>query len=139
MFEKQRDSIIKNIFIGPVFIVMALAIGMIFEYTNIPETNIAIIHLLAVVAISIFTQEYIVSVIYSVRTTLVFNYFFTAPYMAFEIDSVSYIISFVVMVTVSLIVTMLTQRIKKNAQIATQRAEENRRGHEKGNEACRFP
>ncbi len=124
MSSKDNKSV-KNIFVGPVFIVLALLTGLFFNYIGIPESNIAIIHLLAVVAISIFTQEYIISIIYSVRTTLVFNYFFTAPYMAFEIDSVTYVITFVVMVAVSLIITMLTQRIKKNAQIATQRAEEN--------------
>ena len=70
------------------------------------------------VAISIFTQRYVLSILYSVLATLVFNYFFTAPYFAFEIDNISYIITFVMMVTVSLIITMLTQRIKTNAAIA---------------------
>ena len=124
---KQTGKALKSILIGPVVIMLATTIGFIFKYTGIPETNIAIMYLLAVVAISIFTQNYFMSIFYSVRSTLMFNYFFTAPYRAFEIDSVSYAITFVVMVAVSLIITMLTQRIKKNAQIATRRAEENSR------------
>ena len=125
--EKQTGKTLKGILIGPVVIVLATIIGVVFKYTGIPETNIAIMYLLAVVAISIFTQNYFMSVVYSVWATLMFNYFFTAPYRAFEIDSVSYAITFVVMVAVSLIITMLTQRIKKNAKIANQRAEENSR------------
>lgn len=125
MSEKNNDRIFENIFIGPAVIAVTTGISFFFKYINIPETNIAIIHLLAVVALSIFTQRYFTSLVYSILTTLTFNYFFTEPYMAFEIGSVSYAITFVVMVTVSLVITMLTQRIKKNAQIANKRAEEN--------------
>ena len=126
MSEKQTGKTIKSLIAGPVAIMFATIAGFIFKYTGIPETNIAIVYLLAVVASSIFTQQYFISIVYSIRATLMFNYFFTAPYRAFEIGSVSYIITFIVMVAVSLIITMLTQRIKNNAQTATQRAEENR-------------
>lgn len=127
MSEKQTGKTIKSLIAGPVAIMFATAAGFIFKYTGIPETNIAIVYLLAVVASSIFTQQYFISIVYSIRATLMFNYFFTAPYRAFEIGSVSYIITFIVMVAVSLIITMLTQRIKTNAQIANIRAEENSR------------
>ena len=127
MVEKQTDKFIKSLLIGPAFIALSTITGFIFKYADIPETNIAIIFLLSVVAISIFTQQYIISIIYAIMSTLMFNYFFTAPYLAFEIDSISYIITFIVMITVSLIITMLTQRIKTNARIANIRAEENSR------------
>ena len=127
MLEKQTKIFIKNLLVGPAVIVLATVMGFGFKYTNIPETNIAIVYLMAVVASSIFTQKYVISIFYSITATLMFNYFFTEPYFAFEIASVSYIITFVVMVAVSLIITMLAQRIKTNAQIATMRAEENSR------------
>ena len=116
----------QNIYAGPVIIALATLVGYLFRYANIPETNTVIIYLLAVVAVSIFTQQYIISVLYSVCATLAFNFFFTQPYMAFAINNASYIITFVVMVSVSIIITMLTQRIKKTALIATRSAEENR-------------
>ena len=125
--NKTKIAFYQNVYSGPLFIVLATLVGAFFKYTEIPETNIAIVYLLAVVAISIFTQRYVLSILYSVLATLVFNYFFTAPYFAFEIDNISYIITFVMMVTVSLIITMLTQRIKTNAAIANLRAEENAR------------
>lgn len=127
MVEKQTEKNIMNLIAGPLFIILATATGFVFKYTDIPETNIAIVYLLAVVASSIFTQQYFISIVYSIRAALMFNYFFTAPYRAFEIDSVSYAITFTVMVAVALIITMLTQRIKTNAHIATIRAEENSR------------
>ena len=127
MLEKHTEKNIRNLFVGPLFIMMATVMGFVFKYTDIPETNIAIVYLLAIVASSIFTQQYFISMAYSIRATLMFNYFFTAPYRAFEIDSISYAITFTVMVAVSLIITMLTQRIKTNAQIANMRAEENSR------------
>ena len=125
--NKTKIAFYRNAYSGPLYIVLATLIGAFFKYTEIPETNIAIMYLLAVVAISIFTQSYIISIRYSIRATLVFNYFFTAPYFAFEIDNISYIITFVIMVAVSLIITTLTQRIKTNATIANLRAEENSR------------
>lgn len=121
-----KNTLEENIFAGPVSILIAIAVGYFMEYAGIPETNIAIVFLLAVVAESLFTQNYLVSMIYSVTATLAFNYFFTMPYMAFAIDNVSYVITFVIMVTVSLIISMLTQRIKNNAHEANLRAEENR-------------
>lgn len=117
----------SNLLIGPFFIVLATVVGYIFQYMQLPETNIAIVYLLAVVAISIFTQRYVISILYSFGATLVFNYFFTAPYLAFEIDNVSYIITITIMISVSLIITMLTQRIKDSAAVANRRAEENRK------------
>ena len=117
----------QNLYIGPLFIALATLVGSIFESINLPETNIAIVYLLAVVAISLFTQSYIISILYSFGATLSFNYFFTAPYKAFEIDNVSYVITITIMVTVSLIITMMTQRIKTSVSVANQRAEENRK------------
>ena len=84
--NKTKIAFYQNVYSGPLFIVLATLVGAFFKYTEIPETNIAIVYLLAVVAISIFTQRYILSIRYSVLATLVFNYFFTAPYFAFEID-----------------------------------------------------
>ena len=131
MAKIKKDTIGKliqeeNLLAGPVSIVLAIVIGYIFEYTGIPETNIAIVFLLAVVASTMFTQNYVISVFYAVSATLAFNFFFTVPYMAFAIGNVSYIITFVIMVAVSLIISMLTQRIKNNTREANQRAEENR-------------
>ncbi|MBR4035458.1 MAG: DUF4118 domain-containing protein [Oscillospiraceae bacterium] len=117
----------ENLLMGPVFIVLATVTGYLFKYLNLPETNIAIVYLLAVVAIPIFTQRYFISILYSVGATLAFNYFFTAPYMAFEIGNVSYVITITIMITVSLIITMMTQRIKISVTVANQRAEDNQK------------
>jgi len=132
MFAKANEDVGQNIshqnlYIGPVFIVLATVVGKLFESINLPETNIAIVYLLAVVAISIFTQSYIISILYSFGATLSFNFFFTEPYNAFAIGNVSYVITFTIMVTVSLIITMMTQRIKTSVSVANRRAEENRK------------
>lgn len=131
MTEKQQKSkfilkINQNLYIGPAVIAATTFIGYLFNYAGLPETNTVMAYLLAVVAVSIFTQNYFLSVLYSVCATLAFNFFFTQPYLAFEITNVSYIITFVVMVAVSIIITLLTQRIKKNAQIANRTARENK-------------
>ena len=129
--EKNRGnkamSLGENLLMGPLLLVLATAVAYLFQYFKLPETNIAIIYLLAVVAISIFIQRYVISILYSVGATLAFNYFFTAPYNAFEIDNVSYVITITIMITVSLIISMLTQRIKVSAAMANQRAEDNRK------------
>ena len=123
----KTDLMLENLLVGPAFILLSTVIGYVFEYLELPETNIAIVYLLAVVAISLFTQKYIISILYSFGATLSFNYFFTAPYRAFEIDNVSYAITITIMITVSLIITMMTQRVKTSVSVANQRAEENRK------------
>lgn len=132
MFTRLRERLLQifskeNQIMGPVFILIATIIGYMFQYFQLPETNIAIVFLLAVVAISLFTQRYLISILYSIGATLAFNYFFTAPYDAFAIGNASYAITITIMIIVSLIITTMTQSIKSSVAVANQRAEENQK------------
>lgn len=75
------------------------------------------IFLLAVVLIARFTHGYLYGVFASVFSTLAVNYFFTYPYFSFNFSLTGYPVTFLIMLTVSLIVGMLTIRTRHQEQI----------------------
>ncbi len=75
------------------------------------------IFMLAVVLISRFTYGYVYGVFSSIFATLAVNYAFTYPYFTLNFTLTGYPFTFIVMLTVSLIVGMLTIRTRHQEQI----------------------
>lgn len=75
------------------------------------------IFMLAIVLISRFTYGYVYSVFSSIFATLAVNYAFTYPYFSLNFTLTGYPFTFMAMLTVSLIVSMLTIRMRHQEQI----------------------
>lgn len=72
---------------------------------------------LAVLLISYWTRSYTPGIICSVLGVVCVNVFFTYPFYHFNMSGVGYPLTFLVMLTVSLLVSALTTRVRKEEQI----------------------
>lgn len=133
MNKKQSNTIIifrspKQIIsftgISVLFLLLATAVGYLFEYIDFPETNIVIVYLLAVLITASLTKGYVYGIATAVVATFAFNFFFTAPLYTFAVDDLSYVFTFAVMTVTSVITSTLTTKIKQNAEKARIKAEE---------------
>ncbi len=63
------------------------------------------------------------SVMASILSVAAFDFFFVPPYLTFAVSDTQYIITFAVMLTVALVISTLTTRVKQQAESARQREE----------------
>lgn len=81
------------------------------------DCYVQLLFILCVVFISRFTNGYLCGLIASFAGTLAVNYAFTYPYFKLDFSMADYTISFVVMLTVSVIIGMTTTRLKDQNKI----------------------
>lgn len=77
----------------------------------------SIVFVLGVALTARFTQGYVWGIISSVIGALIVNWAFTLPYMAFDITPQGYAVTFFVMLSVAIIISMLTTQIKRDSQV----------------------
>ncbi len=100
---------------------IAICTGIsIFLFPFIGHTNVVLIYLLGITALATrFSRRSLV--LASLLSVAVFNFFFTTPYYTLQVDQPGYLITFVVMLTVALVTSTLTVRIREQAVAARQR------------------
>ena len=94
-------------------LILAVSTGMgfLFKGIGLAITNVVLVYLLGVMAVSLWTTGYLYSVMSSLLSVLVFNFFFTEPYLSLH-SSPDYFATFAVMFAVALLSSSLTSRIK---------------------------
>ncbi len=120
---KIRKTCVSFIFIFG-FMSLATALGYVFKAVAIPETNIVLLYILAVLFTAMYTHGFAQGIIASVIATFAFNYFFTEPYYTFSVYNPSYIVTFIVMTIVAIITSTLTSKEKLHAKRAMERERE---------------
>ena len=94
-------------------LILAVCTGMgfLFKRIGLAITNVVLIYILGVMAVSLLTTGYLYSLLSSLLSVLVFNFFFTEPYLSLH-SSPDYFATFAVMFAVALLSSSLTSRIK---------------------------
>lgn len=102
--------------------ILALASGAGFALRafGLPEANVAIVYLLAVLLSALIVPSYLFGFISSVLSAFAFNFLFTAPYFTFTSNAPSYIITFVIMT----ITAFITSSLASHAKISERKAQE---------------
>ena len=90
---------------------LCTGLGFLFSAIGLAITNVALIHILGVMAVALFTTGYLCSALSSLLFVLTFNFFFTEPYYSLQ-SSPDYFATFAVMFAVALLSSSLTSRIK---------------------------
>lgn len=103
----------------------ATLLGWFFQKKLLHNTNIAVVYILSVLLIARCTKGYFFGIISSVLSILLFNWFFTEPYFTLKVNDITYIITFIIMATTSIIMSTVTSKVKYTAQIAKIREKEN--------------
>ena len=118
---------------GPVFLwqdlvkmlaVVALStlVAYGFFVAGLRDANIITVYILGVLITAIWTHGHLYGIFGSFLSVVVFNYFFTVPRFTLEAIDPDYPITFLIMLTASLISSTLAIRVKKQAQQASQKA-----------------
>lgn len=113
-----------HILIAVLALAIATVIGHLFRSAGFPDTNVVLLYILAVLVTSCLTKGYWVGILVSVAATLVFNYFFTAPFYSLDVYDPSYLITFAMMTMAALVSSTLTSKVKQSALEAMERETE---------------
>lgn len=103
-------------------LVATTLIGFLFEYFNFSVANIITIYILGVQVNAIVTTGRLYSIISSILSVLVFNYFFTEPRYSLEAYDPGYPITFLVMLIAAILTSTLTKQVKEQAFQSAQKS-----------------
>lgn len=110
-------------FIKTITILIAINfIGKILLTTGFSEFNIIPLYILGVLITSLWCHNQLWSIINCISSVVLYNYFFTYPYFTLKANDVNYPIAFLIMLTVSIIVSLLTSKSKLQAINASEKA-----------------
>lgn len=100
----------------------ATGIGGVFFSTGLGSANIITVYILGVLLIAIWTHGYLFGAVASLLSVSLFSYLFTTPRFTFRSVEPDYPVTFVVMLTASIISSSLATRVKKQARQSSQKA-----------------
>ncbi len=103
-------------------ILLATVIGFCFFVAGLRDSNIITIYILGVLIISVWTRGYLYGVFASLLSVAAFNFFFTVPRYSLGATDPDYPVTFLIMLTGSVISSTLANRVKKQARQSAQKA-----------------
>lgn len=123
-FKKKNDFSIslRDLMKSIGILLAATLIGYVFSWLGFKEANIVTVYILAVLIIAVITTRRLYSVISSVVSVLVFNFFFTVPKFTFMAYDDGYPVTFLIMLTVAFITSSLAIKLKNHAKQAAHAA-----------------
>ena len=122
----KSQFIISDLFKCMGMLFSATAIGLLFYYFGLGESNIITVYILGVLITAIVTGGQFYSIAYSIVSVLVFNFFFTEPRFTLNVYNPEYLITFLIMFIAGLITSNLALRIKHQAKQSAQSASRTR-------------
>lgn len=115
--DKKRElHILNNVFITVGFLIAATILAFVLYYL-VPEneSNIGMLYILSLVLISRFTDHYVYGIISSLVCVVCVNYIFTYPYFQLNFTMTGYPVTFIEMLTVTLITSTMSSLMRKQA------------------------
>ncbi len=112
-----RDSLITLLLLAA-----STGLGLLFTIVGFSEANIITIFILGVLIIAAFTVSPIYSIVSSLASVLLFNWFFIEPKFSFHTYETEYVVTFVIMLISSLITGTLANKLKENARQSSRAA-----------------
>lgn len=103
-------------------LILASCIGMLFRQLGFAEANIITVYVLGVLVTSVVTRHRVYSLISSIVSVLVFNFFFTDPQFTLRAYNQGYPVTFVIMFLAALLTSSLAVKLKNHAKQAVQAA-----------------
>lgn len=111
----KLDAYLKALLLVAVFTVLARQMVPYFELSNV-----VMVYMLGIVIIA--TQHGRgPSVMASILSVAAFDFFFVPPFLTFAVSDTQYLITFSVMLTVALVISTLTTRVRLQAEAARDR------------------
>ena len=129
-YKNREDSLVhnlilphpKDIFIMIAFLAGITLLGLVFYNYGFTDSNIINIYILGVLLISLFTRGYVCGITGSLLSVIFFNFFFTEPRLTLHAYDSRYIVTFGIMLIVSIITGTLASKLKSQAKMSAQTA-----------------
>ncbi len=112
----------KELLITVLLLAAATGIGEIFFRLGFTDANIITVYLVGVMMTSILTSGYTCSVISSVASVVLFNYFLTEPRLTLYAYGSGYPVTFAIMLGISILTGTLASKLKENAKLSARDA-----------------
>ena len=122
LITEQIRPTLPDLMITLLLLAAAVVIGLVFTRFGFSEANIITVFILGVLVISVFTASPLYSIVGSLASVLLFNWFFIEPRFSFHTYETEYAVTFAIMLISSLITGTLANRIKRNARQAAREA-----------------
>lgn len=106
----------KDLLITAGILVAMTGLGLCFSKLGFTESNIITVYILGVLLSAILTRSHFCSLISSLCSVLLFNYFFTDPRFTFHAYEPGYSVTFIIMLIAALLTGSLAYRLKDNAR-----------------------
>lgn len=107
----MRD-VVKSLLV----LLAATLVSILFDTLGFAESNVIAVYIFGVLVISTVTTNRICSLVSSVVSVLMFNFFFTDPRLTLQFFDHGYIVTFVIMFMVAFLSGSLAVRLKDNAK-----------------------
>ena len=121
MNEQKKQKKKKQYLLAVGIFLLATIIASIFSRLELPDTNILVVYLLAVLLIVWITNSYIVGLAASTAATFIFNFFYAEPLYNFSVRDTNYSVTFLSLI----VIVVATGTITTRATLAAQAAEKN--------------
>ncbi|MEG0269747.1 MAG: sensor histidine kinase KdpD [Clostridia bacterium] len=120
--HKSTRFMLSDTFKSVFLLVAATVTGTLFRQFGFSEANIITVYILSVLLTAVTTTQRMYSLISSIVSVFVFNYFFTRPYFSFLAYDQGYPITFLIMFASAFITSTLAARLKLQAKQASKAA-----------------
>ena len=115
-------STLKDFGISALILAIASGISFGLHYMGFTDANVITVYILAVLVISVLTENRFCWVISSAAGVLLFNFFFTTPKFSLMAYDKGYPVTFLVMLVASLVTGSIAARMKNHAKQSAQTA-----------------
>lgn len=112
----------KDLLITALILTAATITGSLFLKLGFTESNIITVYILGVLLTSLFTRGYVCSVIDSILSVSLFNFFLTEPRLTFHAYGSGYPVTFAIMLAASVITGTLASKLKAHGKLSAQAA-----------------
>ena len=112
-----RDAVVTLLCLA-----ISTAVGFAFDWAGFSESNIITIYILGVLVTAVSTSGHLYGAANSLLNVLAFNFFFTEPRFTLQADGPSYPVTFLIMLSSSIIASSLASRVKEQARMAAEKS-----------------
>ncbi|MFU8786090.1 MAG: DUF4118 domain-containing protein, partial [Candidatus Izemoplasmataceae bacterium] len=114
----MKNSTTKSIITAVLIIGFATIINSILNAIGVHDANLIMIYILAVIIIAIVTEGFLYTIISPIVIVLLFNFFYTDPRLSLSTYDNQYPLTFLIMLTISLIAATMTSRLKNQIELS---------------------
>ena len=119
--SKERFSI-RDLGTTLLCLLLATVLGFGFYQAGFSESNIITVYILGVLLTAVSTNGHLYGAASSLISVAAFNFFFTEPRFSFQATDPSYPVTFLIMLTSSIIASSLASRVKTQASMAAEKS-----------------